>query len=186
MKFRDPKTGEVFEDIKDAYSKFRCGHDCDTGCPLYTFKVCNNWSFNHPAEAARLMDYEIIEEEPMEKTDKPRICEVLGANCENCAFESRHAGEEPCVRCSEAYSSQFKSKPHFTEEEVADMAAIRRLFRVTEVGRRKDGTLYAGHYNEDCAHSTNDSPVFYLPKELLLSLRPGQSVALEDIIRADR
>lgn len=117
---------------------------------------------------------------------KPHICEVLEESCENCVFESRRASEEPCVRCSEAYSSQFKSKPRFTEEEVADMAAIQQLFRVTEVGRRGDGALYAGHYNEDCARSTGDPPVFYLPQELLPSLRPGQSIALSDIVDAKK
>lgn len=86
MKFRNPKTGEVFEDIRTVRERVCSGHECDN-CPLNQFNqgelyghTCVYFVKEYPAEAARLMGYEVVEdkEEPMDKTGKPRICEVLG------------------------------------------------------------------------------------------------------------
>lgn len=77
MKFRDPKTGEVYEvgnrDITDGFcSNISCGQ-----CAIY--KICRHgncteWVMNHPAEAARLMGYEVVGESDHDAkadTDKP-------------------------------------------------------------------------------------------------------------------
>ena len=68
MKYRDPKTGEVFENIEAARVHYCRGKCCDRECEI-AFKIggCSDWAKNHPLEAARLMGYEIIEKE----MDKP-------------------------------------------------------------------------------------------------------------------
>lgn len=82
MKFKDPETGEAFDRWIDAWRHFcsypkeicSCGLFKKTGC-----YGCFAWFVDHPAEAARLMGYEIMDEEgKMEKENKPRMAEVLG------------------------------------------------------------------------------------------------------------
>lgn len=81
MKFRDPKTGDVFEDIEAARARACRGHVCDD-CHLGQFNqgelyggTCAKFVKEYPSEAARLMGLEVVEdkEEPMDKMDKPRI-----------------------------------------------------------------------------------------------------------------
>ena len=108
MKFCDPKTGEVF-DIRTGVEKFCFGEKCDT-CPMEHLcpdDYCTEWAYDHPAEAALTMGYEVVKEEPhtcfncigceiendttedckqwvkrkeapMVKMDKPFICKRLG------------------------------------------------------------------------------------------------------------
>ena len=99
MKFRNPETGEVLSisDAVDHYCKQRWCDNCalreQVGDPD---KVCADWAEAHPQEAARLMGYEVVEDDPVSdcnglnegtnctpvkeeaNMDKPRICEVLG------------------------------------------------------------------------------------------------------------
>lgn len=77
MKFRN-RAGDVY-DIEEgiANSGFCAGvdcHECDIACRS-GINQCAEWVNENPEEAAKLMGYELIKEETMEK---PRICEVLG------------------------------------------------------------------------------------------------------------
>ena len=95
MKFRS-KTGEIV----NAESYRFCGKNdgrCKE-CPLFqkistvidrgtNADKCNKWVNEHPYEAARLMGYEVVEDDKVVEIDqvkkeanmdKPRICEVLG------------------------------------------------------------------------------------------------------------
>ena len=70
MKFRNPETGEVFEDMTAARFAF-CRMQCKP-CPISCFQNedetrCDIFCCDHPREAARLMGYEVVEDEP-EKT----------------------------------------------------------------------------------------------------------------------
>lgn len=90
MKFRNPETGEVLA-VSDAVNKYCAGRWCGDTCKLYYAagdpdKVCADWAEYHPHEAARLMGYEVAEDDMPDTAkhkeeanmDKPRICEVLG------------------------------------------------------------------------------------------------------------
>ncbi len=82
MKLRDPKTEEVFENIKIALDDFCNGHSAEQcfahGCPFdskaWGNGGCIKWAEKNPIEAARLMGYEVIDEKEdnMDKQDKPR------------------------------------------------------------------------------------------------------------------
>ena len=92
MKFRNPKTGEVFFTITGAWTAFMCPGPCGD-CNLQIGSTCEReWIESHPREAARLMGYEVVEDDcdqsqksrnsvaknEEDNMDKPRICEVLG------------------------------------------------------------------------------------------------------------
>ena len=82
MEFRNLETEEVLSisDAVDHYCKQRWCDNCALREPVGDpDKVCADWAEYHPHEAARLMGYEVVEDEKEEANmDKPRICEVLG------------------------------------------------------------------------------------------------------------
>lgn len=64
MKFRNPETGEVFENTCDDTAfcgQYECGIDCPVGYAKQNHD-CTEWVNKHPHEAARLMGYEVVEE----------------------------------------------------------------------------------------------------------------------------
>ena len=96
MKFRNPETGEVVTD-EQAHGQFCRGRNC-CECPMnQTQENCIGFRRSRPYEAARLMGFEVVEDDTLtlgkaiEKylkikeeanMDKPRICEVLGIEVE--------------------------------------------------------------------------------------------------------
>ena len=87
MKFRS-KTGEVLTDGQAQLRFCKGRHCCE--CPMNQEspdkECCVGFRKSHPHEAARLMGYEVVEDDKVVEidqvkkeadTDKPRICEVL-------------------------------------------------------------------------------------------------------------
>lgn len=73
MKFRNPKTGEVLS-IVDAVNKY-CGQRWCDSCALNEpigdpDKVCAYWAECHAHEAARLMGYEVVEDDHFREVTK--------------------------------------------------------------------------------------------------------------------
>ena len=70
VKFRNPKTGEVFEVIGCCNVKF-CNHiESCLDCPILTHRgasKCADYVNEHPYEAAKLMGYEVVKEKEMPK-----------------------------------------------------------------------------------------------------------------------
>ena len=100
MKFRNPETGEIM--ALEEVGKTPCKHDgpCIT-CEIYKeHGHCMDYLKKYPHEAARLMGYEVVEENSnklketlingnkeeanMDKQARPRICEVLGVEVGEC------------------------------------------------------------------------------------------------------
>lgn len=91
MKFRDPETGEVYDADDALDSVFEC-NCCNPGtCPIgkeafISGYSCADYTESHPHGAARLMGYEVVEDDMPEpekhkeeaNVDKPRIAQVLG------------------------------------------------------------------------------------------------------------
>ena len=96
MKFRNPETGEVVTD-EQAHGQFCRGRNC-CECPMnQTQENCIGFRRSRPHEAARLMGFEVVEDDTLtlgkaiekylkikeeDNMDKPRICEVLGIEVE--------------------------------------------------------------------------------------------------------
>lgn len=217
MKFRS-KTGEVVLTIDEALEQF-CDSkkDCDY-CELRelvqqyagTKKPCHEYVRANPYEAARLMGYEVVEDDKVveidqvkkEETnmDKPRICDVLGVEVnENFKFndfpfdeckvyfvgtdgEIRNAkggsvtGGELCYIINNP--DRIIRKPRWTEQEVEDAKAIRRIMsEYTDIVRKKDGCVtHLFLTSEDVVVD------YFLDSELFPSLRPGETVTLDEII----
>ena len=195
MKFRNPKTAEVYtiEALAIAWLRFCLERN-------------DKWVKANPNEAARLMGYEVVEDDKVVEIDqvkkeanmdKPRICEVLGVEVnENFKFndfpfdeckvyfvgtdgEIRNAkggsvtGGELCYIINNP--DRIIRKPRWTEQEV-DMATLLIDFRGSgsvTVGRQVNGPLWWRGENDE--HGL-------LPREFFPSLRPGQSVTLDEII----
>lgn len=66
FRFRNPKTGETFDDIESAVRRFQCPGPCNPDCPLaektHGARWClkGGWWRDHPVEAARLIGLELI------------------------------------------------------------------------------------------------------------------------------
>ena len=86
MKFRNPKTGEVFPTITEAWTAFMCPGPCGD-CNLQIGSTCEKeWIASHPNEAARLIGYEVVED------NEPRTC----FNCIGCEIEKDFDPQEGC------------------------------------------------------------------------------------------
>lgn len=65
MKFRDPETGKVYENIDDAAHGYCVSRGCGN-CTWVDEDVldCFGYPRENPREAAERMGYEVIEDEP--------------------------------------------------------------------------------------------------------------------------
>ena len=129
MKFRNPETGEVFEDMTAAQFAFcRMRMKCKS-CPISCFQNedetrCDIFCCDHPREAARLMGYEVVEEANMDKPLKDWTLGELSdyckkvvdpdGNCFNCEAK-KYIGLCPFEETAPC-DWDFEVKPRFTEQ----------------------------------------------------------------------
>ena len=188
MKFRNPKTAEVYtiEALAIAWLRFCLERN-------------DKWVKANPNEAARLMGYEVVKDDFVEppkhkeeaNMDKPRICEVLGIEAGehfyidgfkgeyhvNSDGVLKWGGQTSCDAIYEAinHPDRIIRKPRWTEQEV-DMATLLIDFRGSgsvTVGRQVNGPLWWRGENDE--HGL-------LPREFFPSLRPGETIKLDEII----
>lgn len=233
MKFRS-KTGEVALTIEQALEQF-CDSkkDCDY-CELRepvqqyagTKKPCHEYVRANPYEAARLMGYEVVEDDeprtcfncigceiekdfdPQEgcknwvkrkeaNMDKPRICEVLGVEVGErfdvkseivSLYTDAYISEDgiartktitpiDSMRLCEIINGELKiiHKLRWTQQEVEEAKAVKILFpRATHLLRIRP--------NEPVSALSNECFVVNINSELFPSLRPGETVTLDEII----
>lgn len=66
MKFRNPETGDIFPEGAAEFCGRYYTQDCPS-CPLYDYRddapSCEAWVADHPYQAARIMGYEVIEDD---------------------------------------------------------------------------------------------------------------------------
>lgn len=238
MRFRS-KTGEVALTIEQALEQF-CDSkkDCDY-CELRepvqqyagTKRPCHEYVRANPHEAARLMGYEVVEDDeprtcfncigceiekdfdPQEgcknwvkrkeaNMDKPRICEVLGVEPEE-KFDTRSYkdayidlfgiirtnigsvmdADRVCELIN--YPDRIIRKPRWTQQEVEDAKNIKRMFcsgtfpNFTHIQKDELGRPAM----VDCPMRDNNGWFFVgLEKGMFPSLRPGETVTLDEII----
>lgn len=91
MKFRNPERGEVVTDVQ-AHGQFCRGRSC-CECPMnQTQENCIGFRRSRPHEAARLMGYEVVEDDAVE------------GMCCDCA----HGG--PCCSWDENEGCQYRKE----------------------------------------------------------------------------
>lgn len=235
MKFRDPETGEMYIGILNAMnhycdSKKDCD-DCQIKEPVQVYKgqkhPCYAYVADNPHEAARLMGYEVVEDEAVKRKetdsvecpicgkevdvrleetnmDKPRICEVLGVDSDEewtvsgndiaiyrvsggVALEyamPKYNGDGygkwlpagmPCLVDFINHPDRIIRKPRWTEQEVEDAKCTKRILGVDVVSRNE----YGGGL---VASQSNGSVSIVITRELFPSIRPGETVTLDEII----
>ncbi len=145
MKFRNPETGEVLTD-EHAHGLFCRGKLC-WGCPMNQSlkEDCVNFREFHPHEAARLMGYEVVEDDMLEPTkhkeeanmDKPLKDWTLGefmGKCSKLTYRGLTCEQCPLNKiCGNAVDEwDLPDKPRWTEQEVERAKAIKVLYPVVK------------------------------------------------------
>ena len=204
MKFRN-KAGEII----NANSYKFCGrfdgrcHECSlfNKFPkvingIINGEKCTEWALSHPHEAARLMGYEVVEddaptlEEAIDKyleikqeeanMDKPLKDWTLGEAIEFC---KKHCGECPkkcpveqiCNFTGQALSLlDLNDKPHFTQQEVERAKAIKLIYPTAYRLDEADPLLRVW--------DKEGKLLAHVDVNLFLSFQPGQSYTLDEII----
>ena len=210
MKFRDPKTGKLYQNARAALDSFPCPQrvSCEN-CKFNENKCTEKWVNEHPYEAAALMGYEVVYEpgddvSPIEDVakafseigkeanmDKPLKDWTLGELKEYCgtAVYQCHKGICPFKNICDRITSEnqgdrvvpgdwdLTDKPRFTQQEVEDAKAIKRLL-----------TEYTGVKRIEHQWGTNllltseESEEFAIEPKLFPSIKPGQSYTLDEIV----
>lgn len=213
MKFRS-KTGKVVLTIDEALEQF-CDskEDCDY-CEIRepvqqyagTKRPCHEYTMANPYEAARLMGYEVVEDdhipqaEKKEETnmDKPRICEVLGVEVnENFKFNDfpfdeckvYFVGTDGEIRNAKGGSvtggelcyiinnpDRIIHKPRWTEQDKEDALMVKRVFGEHQIGVRRD---YLGQL---FTIAEKGCPTTAINRDMFPSVKTEQSVKLDEII----
>ena len=198
MKFRS-KTGEVLTDGQAQLRFCKGRHCCE--CPMNqespAKECCVDFRKSHPHEAARLMGYEVVEDdhipqaEKKEETNmgKPRICEVLGVDVDEvftietpvrkstyCRIDEKGKIYNTCVETL-CYAINHPDciirKPRWTEQEVERAKAIKVLYPEADKLDECDPQIKV--LNTEFVIATLDNALF-------TSLRPGETIKLDEII----
>ena len=205
MKFRNPETGEVFVNELLMQADYCIGKECFCGCVLQKYMPnCSKFVKDNPHEAARLMGYEVVEDDKVVEIDqvkkeanmdKPRICEVLGVEVnENFKFNDfpfdeckvyfvgtdgeiinakggSVTGGELCYIINNP--DRIIHKPRWTEQEVERAKAIKVLYPEADHLDECDPQIKV--LNTEFVIATLDNALF-------TSLRPGETIKLDEII----
>ena len=148
---------------------------------------CVDWCNEHPHEAARLMGYEVVEDEKEEANmDKPLKDWTLGelsdyckkvvdpdGNCFNCEAK-KYIGLCPFEETAPC-DWDFEVKPRFTEQDVEDAKAVKRVF-----GR--DGTVKRLNKAITDPYSNLTFDNIYINESMFPCIFEGQSYTLDEII----
>lgn len=203
MKFRS-KTGEVFHDSDMALdSVFNCA-DC-VECPIKekTFSSglsCCDYVDANPYEAARLMGYQVVEDEPVSdcnglnegtnctpvkedaNMDKPLKEWTLGELKEWCYQYRKAHTDKPCEQTCPIYQRwiccrewvhewDLEEKPRWTEQEVEMVKNLLEVVGPAELRKVADMVTMKV-----------DGKIIYLRKDAFPSLKNEMVVTLYEII----
>lgn len=188
MKYCDPKTGEVYRDITTAWEAFCEGlKDACPACPLTASKTgrnytCNDFVVKCETEAARLMGLEIItdQEEPMEKKDKPRKmrAEILDA-AKTCVCGQR---EQDYGSPEDNFAAISKLWNAYLGGDVTDAHDMAMMMALLKIARIRTGRRTADSYVDLAGYAACGGEISANGRFGFPSLRPGQSLRLEDVL----
>lgn len=182
MKFRNPETGKILHSSASLWGQI-----------LFDIKKMT------PYEAARLMGFEVVEDEQFREVtkmmkeanmDKP----LKDWTLEECQKECENAGE--CCKCRLHSSSELSSckirialyrkpdpahwklidEPRWTQQDKKDARIIIRVFNGYQIGVRRDDI------DQIVTIAKEGYPATVVNGAMFPSLRIGQSVTLDEII----
>ena len=201
MKFRNPKTGEMFNSILLARANY-CEYPRKTcaNCSIQKRrdKWCSDWICEHPREAAALMGYEVVEDDSDQSQksrnsvakkeeanmDKPlkdwtlgeakEYCTSRNGNCaDDCIFSKKGIGMV-CGIAPKPVWWTLPEKPRFTEQEVERAKAIRLIYPTAYRLEETDPLIRVW--------DKEGKLLAHVDVNLFLSLKPEQSYTLDEII----
>lgn len=202
MKFKNPKTGEVFDSIHQARQHY-CTYDytaCPKSCALEKSNhngciICTEeWVESHQAECARLMGYEIIDDEaPVYlpyicrrldvKPDQPfcidgydkHVCFRIQSDGTFCTIPPMQKGS--CAALLYAIEHPERVMPFWSKQEIADAQTLLRMFPTShvEITHNASGTIVT------CRNLMHGEIQRILLADLFPSLQFGQTVDASDI-----
>ena len=219
MKFRNSETGEVYIGILEAMdhycdSKEDC-NDCTLREPVQSYAKqkhpCYAYVADNPHEAARLMGFEVVEDEQFREVtkmmkeanmDKPRICDVLGVNVDEefeFDFDSNQVSRGTMKIGADGLRYYKDKKDWFQCWNEKDLIYIinhpDRIIRKPRFTQQE--VEFARLFNAACKNvvwiQRNDEKTlvwvveysneeYRLPFRLFPSIQPGQSYTLDEII----
>lgn len=192
MKFK--KDGVIYDNINEARGDL-CDFEC-TKCRLCSSNnsegiCCWDYCQDYVYEAASIMGLEVIEDEPK----KPRLAKILGVEVGE-RFDIYNHDYNPYFVDEDGYLHDcendklynilceiinnpdlIKRQPRWTEQEIQDAKAIRRLMsEYTHIKREKPD------WGENLLLESEDVESYALSPELFPSIRVGETVDILDII----
>lgn len=119
MKFRDPKTGKVYQNARAALDSFPCPQrvSCEN-CKFGGNKCTEKWVNEHPQEAARLMGYEVVEE-THGNAQKTHADAIENARVQSEEENMDMTAKELYRRALDAYGAEAQTRMVF--EEMAEL-----------------------------------------------------------------
>ena len=210
MKFRNPETGEMYIGILNAMnhycdSKKDCD-DCQIKEPVQVYKgqkhPCYAYVADNPHEAASLMGYQVVEDEPVSdcnglnegtnctpvkedaNMDKPLKEWTLGELKEWCYQYRKSHTNKPCEQTCPIYQRwiccrewvhewDLEEKPRWTEQEVERAKAIKLIYPNAEKLELIPCVIRV---------YTDIGAIAYLHADLFPSMKNGQISTLDEII----
>lgn len=186
MKFRNPETGEVLtgEQAQWRFCKDRHCWECPMNQESPAKECCVGFRKSHPHEAARLMGYEVVEDEHVgnsEQLEEANMDKPLKEWC----YQYRNAHtNKPCEQTCPIYQRgiccrewvhewDLEEKPRWTEQEVEDAKVLARALLADGFERDTMGDVFAT--SSVACRTLIDSRMFP-------SLRPGETIKLDEII----
>ena len=209
MKFRNPKTKEIFDDILLAKTIFCFNKDC-TECSLPSVikpkflpndsQDCDDFCENHPIEAAHLMDYEIIPElgddtSPLDTVakafnqigkeanmDKPLKDWTLGEIKEYCREKGYHCGD--CPAKDEGDRCKLNSTPEIWPLEPKPRFTQQDIedAKMVKAVFGKNGIIKRYDKATTEPYSTLVFNNIYINENMFPSIKEGQEYSLDEII----
>lgn len=192
VKFRNPKNGEVFE-LKNSCSEKFCKHlkTCQ-GCPVreYVRKEgsCADWINEHPYEAAKLMEYEVVDD--MLNNCKPikdwtleelkEYCENnIRVNCGDCPFIDNCNKINSSSLTVDKAPNSWDLRQYWTKEETQFVKLLSNYVNNPEhiiLKKYEDGVLEW--------MDTKKDKIYNIPKELFPSIKSNMRIRLIDIVES--
>lgn len=197
------KQGNKFDNIRDAFAWCCAFHAYCCGCPLECLE-CGNPSAccarveAYPEAAARLMGLEVIdEEEHMENKTKPLSEWTLGevkAHCASCGDICDVCKLYDKGDCKLNYGDglpenwDLEGRPRFTEEERTVLRYFAERLGIAYIARKENGGLLGSEqpFTPVDGGLVTQGPVVGIQRSLFPSIKPGQTVALGEIVGGER
>ena len=109
-----------------------------------------------------------------------KLCAETGMDCEKCPFSVKNEVPPSCRLENDPPDNwDLSERPRWTERDKEDAMMIKRVFNGFQIGIARDTLAQLRTFAKD------DYPSEYINSDMFPSLKPGESVTLDEIIGAN-